>query len=68
MAEPRPCAALEPDGIVVLLRDRQDSGDEDHERNSDPLPHVDECDREQREVRIDEPRGRVDPDERESSC
>ena len=50
------------DRVDVLLGDRQDARDEDDQGDADALPDVDERDRQQRDVRVGEPRRAVDAD------
>ena len=61
----RPGAALEADGVDVLLGDGEDARDEDDERDADALPDVHERDREERDGRVGQPGRAVDADDLE---
>src|SRR5690606_29091836 len=54
--------AVDARGLEVLLRDRHDPGHVDDGGEPDPLPHVDQRDRQQRERRVGEPPRPRDPD------
>ena len=59
--------AVDGRGLVVVARDRGDAGHVDDGREPDALPHIDERDREQRELRIGEPARALDAEERRGS-